>query len=134
MDDIEVNREAKMIRAMSSPDAADWLMHAYPAGSFNNGHAFNLLTRRSWLRGDQVRLADHYLAGIPFASDRPYLIFLSFMSVRRFVAVLRNALPSDKSRLRLLRYHLSSDTVLRAISEQDRAVLAAFLTEIDQPN
>ncbi|WP_421567783.1 hypothetical protein [Stenotrophomonas sp. PD6] len=130
MVDIEVIKQANLIRELSSQAAADWLMSTYPVGAPDYGAAFNLLTRRSWKRRDQIRLAEHYLARLPFAAAKPYRVFLSFMAADVFVAQLRKFLPSDESKAELLRYHL--EVVMRegARSDGDRALFTELLAEL----
>jgi len=58
-------------------------METYPQGSAGSGQAIRLMRHFSWKRPDQIRLAKHYLASIPFANKEGYEVFLSFMSVSR---------------------------------------------------
>ena len=87
------------------------MISTYPVGASDYGMAFNLLTRRSWKHRGQIRLAEHYLAKLPFAATKPYGVFLSFMAADVFVAQLRKFLASDESEAELLRCH--SEVVMR---------------------
>ncbi|WP_313460687.1 hypothetical protein [Stenotrophomonas sp.] len=88
------------------------------------------MAARSWKRADQKRLADHYLARLPFASAKPYKVFLSFMAVPVFLSVLEKHLPRDKSGLDLLRYHLEPMLVLAAVTDKDSRVVQDFLARL----
>jgi hypothetical protein len=52
----------------------------------------------SWKTVDQVRLADHYLSKLPFASETPYAAFASFMSIKRLVGILQRHMPAEPDR------------------------------------
>ena len=121
---------ATELRLLPSSAAADWLIEHYPAGSGEYGTAFDLMAARSWTRADQRRLAGHYLARLPFASAKPYKVFLSFMAVPVFLSVLEKHLPRDKSGLELLRYHLEPMLVRAAVTDKDRMVVQDFLPRL----
>src|SRR6185295_14974264 len=96
------------LRAMRSEDAANWLMETYKVDDPAWGEAITLLPHRSWAKADQLKLARYYLQRIPYASERPYKAFASFMSIRNLVKVLREYLPRvSTDRLSLLHYHLA---------------------------
>ena len=118
------------LRTLSSAEAADWLFEHYPTSSANWGVALQAIPHRSWERCDQIRLAQYYLAGVPFASARGYEVFASFMSVPNLLAVLREYIPTRREDKQLLGYHLAP--VLRRIakSERDRAAAGSFLEAI----
>ena len=110
------------IRALSSAEAATWIIDQYPLHSVDFGEAFILMPHRSWRREDQIKLANHYLKGIPFASERVYEAFLSFMSVPVFTRIVKNNLPDNKSDLSLLTYYLKpllTKLVMDGNSEQE---------------
>lgn len=67
------------LREKGSGEAANWLMEHYPVGGANSGEAFTIIPHLSWKRADQVRLAEYYLSGMPFAHAQPYEVFASFM-------------------------------------------------------
>lgn len=123
----DVRREATELRLLPSSAAADWLLEQYPAGSADYGTAFALMAARSWKRADQKRLADHYLARLPFASAKPYQVFLSFMSVPVFLSVLEKHLPTDEADLALFRYHLEPMLIRAAATDKDCMVVQDFL-------
>ncbi|MBT2768564.1 hypothetical protein J7J08_13040 [Stenotrophomonas sp. ISL-67] len=132
MVDIEIIEHSKSIREMSFRDAADWLMENYPAGAPHYGTAFQLMPRRSWKRSDQIRLAEHYLARLPFASSTPYRVFLSFMAAEVFVSQIRKFLPDDESSIDLLRFHLGPVMREAATSDVDRALFSRVMAELDR--
>ncbi|HDS0922577.1 TPA: hypothetical protein QDZ10_001032 [Stenotrophomonas maltophilia] len=132
MVEIKVIEQAKSIREMSSHDAADWLMENYPAGTPNYGTAFQLMPRRSWKRSDQIRLAEHYLARLPFASNTPYRVFLSFMAAEVFVLQIRKFLPDEESSIKLLQYHLGPVMREAAKSDADRVLFSRLMAELDR--
>lgn len=92
--------------SLTSADAADRLITRSSTSASDEGDAFRLIRHRSWKRSEQVRLAEHFLKKLPFASAAAYEILASIMSFRLFVGMLRDALPTDSGDLELLRYHL----------------------------
>ena len=119
------------LRAMSSDEAAAWLMQTYKVGKPSWGEAIQLLPHRSWKASDQVALARYYLQRMPFASEQPYEAFISFMSVPNFLMVLREHLPNASSdRLGLLHYHLSTLLKRRAKSDSEVAGCDELLADI----
>lgn len=126
----EMERVAAELRLLSSSAAAGWLLAQYPSGSADYGTAFDLMAARSWQRAEQRRLADHYLARLPFASAKPYKVFLSFMAVPVFLSVLEKHLPRDKSGLELLRYHVEPMLVRAAVTDKDRILVRDFLPRL----
>jgi len=115
---------------MSSQEAANWLMETYPAEGADYGNAIALLTHRSWKRTDQVRLAKHYLKKLPFASSRVYEAFASFMSIELFVKILKEHLPSERSDISLLIYHLRPVLEKAAKTESDRELVRSLISEM----
>ena len=116
---------------MRSSDAATWLMETFPIDREGWGEALVLMPHRSWKRVDQVRLARYYLSRIPFASARGYEVFLSFMSVRRMLAVLKEYLPADPDKRSLLAYYLGPLVTRRtARAAADSAAAHDFLERL----
>lgn len=115
------------IKEMTSSNAASWLIENYPIDSKNYWESFDLIKSRSWKKADQIKLADYYLQKIPFASKRPYEIFLSFMSVSSFLSSLKRNIPTDFSDVNLLVYHLRPVLENKAISDNDIALVRDFL-------
>ena len=119
------------LAAMSSSDAATWLMETFPLEREGWGEALVLMPHRSWKRADQLRLARYYLSRIPFAGPRGYEAFLSFMSVPRMLAVLKEHLPADPDRRSLLAYYLGPLLARRtAGSAADSAAAQEFLAQL----
>lgn len=128
MDNQQLKEIGASLREMSSQDAADWLMQAYPAGSADYGSAIALMTHRSWKRPDQVRLARHYLQKLPFASAKAYEAILSFMAIDSFLKIIHEFMPSNDSDKSLLMYHLHPALERAARTESDRELVRAFIS------
>lgn len=77
-----------------------------PLGSYRWGEALILIRHMSWKAEDQLRLARHYLARMPYADGRAYEAFASVMSLDRFLLVLDEHWPSDPSDRQLSLYCL----------------------------
>ena len=118
------------MRTLQSEEAATWIMETYPQGSAGSGQAIRLMRNFCWKRPDQIRLAKHYLASIPFANKKGYEVFLSFMSVSNFIKAIQVYLPMDESRISLLRYYL--EPVLRnsAKSNMEIEAVEQFFKEL----
>ena len=94
-------KEAAYLRKLSSGEAATFLIRKYDEGIPVT------ITRRSWKRVDQFRLARHFLRGKALAGDRGYKDFLSFMSVTNFLDVVEEGLQGLPTKdLQLLLYYL----------------------------
>jgi hypothetical protein len=129
--DQRLRKLCEQLRAMSSDEAAAWLMQTYKIDEPSWGEAIQLLPHRSWKRTDQLALASYYLQRMPYASERPYEAFISFMSIHNFLRALREHLPNASSdRLSLLHYHLSPLLERHAKSESDVAECNKFLADI----
>lgn len=115
--------EAEILRAMESEDAASWLIATYPLG----GQALRLVRHRSWLKADQDRLADHYLASMPFAASWPYEALLSVMSLKRFLRFAEAHFPEEPPRADLAMYYLGSALRAAAKTENDASLVTSFL-------
>ena len=127
----EFRAEAAALRRLTSSEAASWLMQTYPSSDPFHGIAFDLMRHRSWLRPDQLRLAEHYLTSLPFASARPYKAFASFMSVHRLISVIEKRIPSDVSRVPLLAYHLLPVLRERLQTSADRKAMDALIEKLN---
>lgn len=129
MDDRLKTLSAKLGQ-MTSAQAADWLIETYPVGGAEYGDAITLIPHRSWKRPDQLRLAKHYLQKMPFASSRPYEVFASFMSFDLFIKAIKEQLPSNKTDIDLLLYHLSPVMKKVAKTDADRELMRSFIAGI----
>jgi hypothetical protein len=118
------------LRRLSSSDAATWLMEKFPTNTNNWGEALIAMPHRSWERPDQIRLANYYLAKIPYASERGYEAFASFMSIARMISVLRSYIPPAAEDKRLLAYHLGPTLRRKAMSDTDKALIRSFLDDL----
>lgn len=107
-------------------------METYPAEGADYGNAITLLPHRSWKRADQVRLADHYLRKLPFASSRVYEAFVSFMSIELFIRALKKHLPRDGADKNLLVYYAGPVLEKSVRTETDRELVRSFVSELRQ--
>ncbi|MCK4155501.1 hypothetical protein [Ralstonia pseudosolanacearum] len=115
---------------MTSDQAADWVIQTYALENPDWGLALDLIPQRSWGRPDQMRLARYYLAKMPFASEKPYRVFAEIMSFKRFVEVLRECLPLDRSKMDLLIYHVCPVLSAAAKTDADRELEKSFIEEL----
>lgn len=93
------------LRGMGSAAAASIIIQEHPVGSENYWDGLKLIRTRSWKPADQTRLANHYLALVPFANERPYQVLVGIMPVRRFVAALKQQVPVSVWDRQLLLYY-----------------------------
>src|SRR5262245_9934105 len=115
---------------MTSKDAADWLIEHFPRRNPDCGRALQAISHRSWLPRDQIRLAEHYLSRLPFASEKPYEVFASFMKVTTLLDILRKNLPSEDGGRRLFEYHVRPVLLRTAKTPKDRDAVTRFLYEL----
>ena len=123
------------IREQTSEEAATWIVNLFQQMKASNKWVISpaeALTARSWLVGDQLRLAHYFLQSVPHATGRVYGALLSVMSVNNFLKVMREYLPKDKSRLELLFYYLETELRKSAKNQKDESVIKAFLTEFEE--
>jgi hypothetical protein len=120
----------KELRKMTSEEAADWLIQNCPITAENSGDAFLLLPRISWQKCDQLKLANHYLSKIPYASHKPYEVFASFMQLGKLISVMENFLPPNDTDKALLRYHLGPILNRAAKSDSDQIAASVFMDRI----
>ena len=90
----------------------------------------SLLPHLSWKEADQLKLARHYLSKIPYASAKPYEVFVSFMTLGNFIRVLKEFLPSQEEDKSLLKYHLKSVLSNAATTDAARKSVEDFLAII----
>jgi hypothetical protein len=125
--DTRLKELSSQLSAMQSEDAASWLMETYPIDKPKYGEAIVLLRQRSWARQDQVRLAKYYLKKLPFPTSTVYEAFVSIMAIPRFVAIIKDYLPTEKADIDLLLYYLTPVLKLAAKTENDRALVEEFI-------
>jgi hypothetical protein len=129
--DQRLRQLSESLRAMRSEEAATWLMETYKIDDPTWGDAIVLLPHRSWAKADQLKLARYYLQRLPYASERPYKAFASFMSFSSLVTVLREYVPRvAPDRLSLLHHHLAPLLEQHAKNDGDLAVSRELLAEI----
>ena len=106
--------EAKLLRGMSSEDAASWVIAK---------HEFvpRTLSCRSWERADQKRLLKHYFpSNFSFGSSNDLSQFLTFMSVRLFWKVIEHEIANlSEEQVSLLVYYLPSVVGERQRSDKE---------------
>lgn len=117
------------LREKGSNEAASWLMEHYPTGNGGAGEALTIIAHLSWKKADQVRLAEYYLSGMPFASARPYEVFASFMNVPSLIEIMRKYVPSG-DRKQLFEYHAGPVLTRAAKTPVDRDAVQNFLEEV----
>lgn len=118
------------LRKLGSSEAADWLMAHHPFDSESAGEALIMASHLSWKKADQLRLADHYLSKLPFASARPYEVFASMLPVHRLVAILKGRIPSEEADRDLLWYHAGPVLTRSAKTAQDREAVQSLMSEV----
>ena len=128
--DQHIRSAAGVLRKMSSGEAADWLLTHYPADSENIGEGLSIASHLSWKKADQLRLAEHFLSRVPFASARPYQMLASIMPVHRLVAALKERIPSDESGRDLLWYHVGPVLSRAARTARDQQAAQALMSDV----
>ena len=118
------------LRSLSSEDAASWLMSEFSLEKENYGEAIKLISRRSWKKADQIKLANYYFGKIPFANGRAYEPFFLSMSLSVLVSAIRNNLPSAKEDRDLLSYHLSNLLKKHVKNDRDKEMTEQLLKEL----
>lgn len=121
------------LRSLSSSDAATWLLENYSIDEPGGHEAIVFIPHRSWKRVDQIRLAHHYLSDIPYASERGYDAFLTFMSVPLFIKIIRENMPTSERDLDLLLYHLTISFRKSVRTDKDRAAAIRLLEDLGRP-
>jgi hypothetical protein len=117
------------LRKLGSSEAATWLMAQYPADDRRAGEALLIIAHLSWMKPDQIRLAEYYLQGLPFATARPYEVFASFMEISRLIAIMRPyVLKSERKDLFL--YHVGPVLTQAAKSPRNQDIVKNFLEEL----
>lgn len=111
--DAQLNQQCATLRAMSSAEAAQWLLREYPAASPASAVALQLIPHRSWQRSEQRLLAEHYLT-LSFASARPYQAFCSIMPTRVLADWVAQRLPQSPRDRSLLAYLPKAEHPYRA--------------------
>ena len=79
MDELQ-REECDLLRGMDSSEAVEWLLNNYP----DNGCFY--ISKRTWKKADQVRLADHFLKTVPHASSVCYVALITAMGVSKFIS------------------------------------------------
>ena len=105
--DAALKAEVETLRRLESAEAADYVLRTYPLEALQWGRALDLIAHRSWKREDQIRLAEHYLSRIPYASARPYEVFASLLSFADFASIIQRHWPKAECDNGLLCYHLA---------------------------
>ncbi|OOV89528.1 hypothetical protein [Pseudomonas sp. MF4836] len=116
--DAQLNQQCATLRAMSSAEAAQWLLREYPAASPASAVALQLIPHRSWQRSEQRLLAEHYLT-LSFASARPYQAFCSIMPTRVLADWVAQRLPQSPRDRSLLAYLLLPTLKQNTRTERD---------------
>ena len=117
-------RNIDLLRSMESSEAADWLLENHP----KDGCIY--IAKRSWKKGDQIRLAEHFLSTIPHASAICYEALLSIMSVVRFSNVVEGLMPEKASDRDLLKYYLLPALTKAAKTDEDNFAILQLKNEL----
>ncbi len=115
---------------MGSNEAAEWLMAHHPVDSESAGEALIIASHLSWKKADQLRLADHYLSKLPFASSRPYEVFASMLPVHKLVAILKDKMPSNEADRDLLWYHAGPVLARASKTVQDTEAVQNLMSAV----
>lgn len=108
------------LRKMESAEAVDWLLKHHPKeGCF-------YISKRTWRKQDQLRLAEHFLSSVPHASAVCYESLLSVMALPKFVGVLKKYIPQNAADKELLEYYLYPTLDKYAKNDNDRLAIAAI--------
>lgn len=119
------------LKGLPSEDAADLLMETYPLEASNYSDAFTIMAHRSWKKPDQLRLARFYFRKTPFANPKPYEVFASFMSLPTLISVVREAIFNKPNDWQFIVYHVTPVLRKNVKTENDRNLVARFITEAD---
>ena len=118
--------ECEFLRSMSSEAAANWLMQKYEKLPYSLSH-------RSWKRQDQHRLAHFYLRDkLPFVSHHGYEAFLSSMSVKTFLNIVRLYMPQNRVKLGLLLYYIAPTLRKYQKNDKDKIIISGFISEVKE--
>lgn len=136
MDD-QQRRILKDLRAMSSSDAAQWLVRrktelekVQPLDR-EIGRLVRLLPHLNWQKSDHVLIAECFLSNLPHANSLAYTSLLQFMSVSTFLKGVIANLPIRKDGLELFRYYLVPALNAAIKSEKDKSEVAEFWTTFE---
>jgi hypothetical protein len=110
-------RNINLLRSMESSEATDWLLENHP----KDGCIY--IAKRSWKKGDQTRLAEHFLSTIPHASAICYEALLSVMSVAWFSGIVEKLIPEKESDRDLLKYYLLPALTKAAKTDKDNSAI-----------
>ena len=130
MDQIQ-NALIEQMKSFSSAEAAAWLMEKFPLGNPDYWRAFELFKHRSWKKSEQVALCRYYMQKVPFANARPYEAFARTMSLRTFLAILKEVQPSTEEDLQLFLYHVKSALNASATTAADKEEVRLFLLSME---
>ncbi|WP_413208465.1 hypothetical protein [Rhodospirillum sp. A1_3_36] len=116
---------------MNSSEAANWMISNYRIEDFNSGDAYVVIQHRSWLKEDQVKLADYFLGNIPHVTNRGYKAFLTFMSLPRFLRVIEKKIPKKREDRELLKYYLYPLLKNHPESQKHQKLIKDILSKIE---
>ncbi len=124
-----IQKKCLDLRKLTSEEAATWLMQTYPI-ECGVGEVIALISHRSWKRADQIRLGEYYFQKIPFANDRVYETFASFMSMDLMIRAIQENLPTTKPEINLLLYYLKPVLKKHSKSESDNKLVDQFFANL----
>lgn len=120
------------LRKLDNHERYLWLLNEYPLESKDYYLAFQIIPLFSWGRKERKLLMEYYLSKLPFASERPYLVFLKISPLKEFLDVLDKIVDRKiNNDLSLLSYHL--DRIFKyEVNENDYENNKLYLQEIMQ--
>ncbi|MBV8659126.1 MAG: hypothetical protein JO142_15000 [Burkholderiales bacterium] len=130
--DNRLNKLREDLSKKSSSETAAYLLDAYSQASETWWDALAIIPHLSWKRNDQIRLAQHFLCKLPFASAAPYETFLSFMSISTFLRVIKDLLPTRKDQLELLAYYITPALAAYSRMGTDEEAAGAFISHLKE--
>jgi len=119
-------RNVDLLRSMDSSEATDWILENHP----KDGCIY--ITKRSWNKDDQTRLAEHFLITIPHASAICYEALLSVMSITRFSSVVEKLMPEKAADRDLLKYYLLPALRKAAKTDKDHSAIVELKSELQR--
>lgn len=134
----EVQRELlTKLRAMDPSEAEEWIIkRAHDIRSSDPelrglGDLVRVVSHMSWRRSAHDRLGNAFLCELPHGTDYVYRAMLKFMSVSRFIWLIQENLPEDRTSYRLLVYYLKLALADAAKNQKDKSLVERYLASLE---
>lgn len=124
-----INSICIQLRNMAPGEAVDWVIENFPSDDPSYGTVFDIIPKISWRKGDQERLANYYLRGMPFANGRAYAALSKVMSIERFLKIADGFMPKNSEDVDLALYYLIPVLAEVIRSESDRTLFNKFVSK-----